>query len=844
MRIFQHFHAHLSNSIKSFLTAVSLFTSASVLPAFGDVYFSEYIEGSSNNKALEVYNNSSTPINLSGFKVEFYFNGATNIGATINLTGTVPANGVFVLAHASANSSILAAANQTSNTSWYNGDDAIVLKNGTQVLDAIGQVGVDPGTEWGTGLASTGDNTLRRKTSVISGRTTLNSPFDPITEWDGFAIDTTDNLGSYQTSSGGGGGGNTGSQCGDAATRIASIQGAGDASPFVGANTTVEAIVIARFQSANQLGGFFLQESDNFADNNPATSEGIYISSSTPVAIGDKVRVSGTVAETFGLTQIVPTRVNVCASNQTLPTLSGIALPLGAAKDFEAVEGMLVTAPQTLTVNETFGLGRYGQVLVADGRLLQPTNISSPGTAALAQQALNNLNKLIVDDGSNAQNPDPVIFPTPSLSATNTLRSGDTVTGLTGVMTYDFGEYRLIPTAIPNFIKTNPRPEMPSVNNTANLKVASFNVLNFFNGNGVGGGFPTARGADTANEFARQKAKTLSALVGLNADVIGLLELENDGYGSLSAIAELTNALKVATNNNQWAFIDPNLAKIGSDEIAVGIIYRKDRATPIGQTAVLDASIDPSFIDSKNRPSLAQSFRATQGRGIITVAINHLKSKGSDCVDVNDPDIGDGQGNCNITRRTAAQALVNWLSRNPTGVMDKDFLILGDLNSYAKEDPITTIKAAGYTDLIHKFGGAEAYSYVFNGQAGYLDHGLASSALTPQVLLAADWHINADEPISLDYNTEFKSASQLSSFYASNAYRSSDHDPLIISLKLIIDLDGDGDVDSNDIIIITSALNTPTTALDQRDVNGDGVININDARALTLQCTRVGCATK
>ncbi len=833
----------LSHLKKSALALACMAASA----AHADLYFSEYIEGSSNNKALEIYNSSTSPVNLSNYKVEMYFNGSNTAGLTINLTGTVPAQGVFVLANSNSSSAILAVANQTNGSGWYNGDDAIVLKNGSAIIDAIGQVGVDPGTEWGTGLVSTADNTLRRKASVTNGRTTATSAFDASLEWDGFAIDTVDDLGTYQGSTNGGsngnGGGNQTGSCGSASTLISAIQGSGNASPMLGSNVSVEAIVTASFQGTGKIGGFFLQEPDNLADNNPTTSEGIYVSSTTPVAVGDRVRVTGKVAETFDLTQLAPTGVSVCASNQPLPAITGVALPIGNTSDFEAVEAMLVSAPQTLSVNETYGLGRYGQVLLADGRLPQPTNVVSPGAQAIAQQAQNNLNKLLLDDGSNLQNPDPVIFPAPGLSASNTLRSGDTVTGLTGVMTYDFGEYRLLPTVTPNFVKTNARPAAPKIAVNANLKVASFNVLNFFNGNGLGGGFPTARGANTSVEFARQKAKTVSALIGLNADVIGLLELENDGYDTYSAIAELTAALNTATGSTQWAYINPSLSKLGTDEIAVGIIYRKDRATAIGQTAILDSSVDPQFVDTKNRPTLAQSFRATQGRGVITVSVNHFKSKGSDCVDLNDPDTGDGQGNCNITRTRAAEALVNWLARKPTNVNDSDFLIIGDLNSYAKEDPISKIINAGYTDLINKFGGAGAYSYVFDGQSGYLDHGLASKTLAAQTLEAADWHINADEPISLDYNTEFKSAAQINSFYASDAYRSSDHDPLVVSLKLIIDLDGDGDVDSNDIKIVTSALNTVASPLDQRDVNGDGIINANDARALTLQCTRVGCAT-
>jgi uncharacterized protein len=827
------------------LLLAAVIASLSALPAAADLYFSEYIEGSSNNKALEIYNSSASAINLSGYKVEMYFNGSNSAGLTINLTGSIPAHGVFVLAHGSANATILATANQTNSSGWFNGDDAIVLKNGNTVLDSIGQVGVDPGSEWGTGFTSTADNTLRRKTSITTGDASINNSFDPAQEWEGYAQDTFDHLGTYQGSNNGGGnnnGGGTAGQCGESATRIATVQGSGSASTLVGNNVNIEAIVVADFQNANQLGGFFIQEEDADNDGNANTSEGIYIASTTAVSVGDRVRVSGVVAETFELTQLNNTTVTVCASNQTLPTPATISLPVASLDAFEKIEGMSVAIAQTLTVNETYQLGRYGQVLLANGRLQQPTNVVEPGAAANALQAQNNLNKLMMDDASNLQNPDPVIFPAPGLSAENTLRSGDTVANQQGVITYDFGAYRILPTNTPNFVHTNSRPLAPITDSAANLKIASFNVLNFFNGNGNGGGFPTSRGANTATEFARQKAKIVSALVGLNADVIGLIEIENDGYDSNSAIAELTAAVNAATGTSAWKYINPGVNKIGTDEIAVGFIYRSDKATAIGKTAILDSNVDSQFIDTKNRPALAQSFRANSNRAIATVAVNHLKSKGSDCNDLGDLDIGDGQGNCNITRTQAATALVNWLSTHPTGVNDRDYLIIGDLNAYAKENPITQIINAGYTDLINHFGGDAAYSYVFDGQAGYLDHGLASNALTPQVLYAADWHINADEPISLDYNTEFKSAAQIANFYSADAYRSSDHDPLVVSLKLIIDLDGDGDVDKNDVQLVTNARGVTPSAFDQRDVNGDGIINANDARALTLQCTRIGCA--
>lgn len=821
--------------------------SVSLLPmiAHADIYFSEYVEGSSNNKALEIYNSGNAAVSLAGYKIEGYFNGVTtaNTGFTINLAGSIPAKGVFVVAPTNANSTILAKANQSFGTAWFNGDDAIVLKNASgTILDSFGQIGVDPGNEWGSGLTSGADNTLRRKASVTTGDTNPNDTFNPALQWDGFAMDSFDDLGAYN-------GGSTNPEqpqagnCGDARTAIAAVQGTTDVSPLNGSAVSIEGVVVGDFQGAEQLGGFFVQSADSERDNNSLTSEGIYIDGgSTAVQVGNRVRVTGTVAETFNQTRIVPTSVVVCATSQALPVATQVNFPVPTSSSLEAFEGMRVVLPQQLTVTETFELGRYGQVLLANGRLMQPTNLVAPGPAAQALQAENNRNQILIDDGSNAQNPDPVIFPAPALSATNTLRGGDTVTGVTGILGYDFGAYRVTPTVAPDFVHTNPRPAAPVLPASSNLKVASFNVLNFFNGNGMGGGFPTARGATNSAEFARQKAKIVNAIVGLNADVIGLTELENDGFGPYSAIAQLVEALNAASSGG-YAYINPGLSKIGTDEIVVGFIYRSNRVTPVGSAAILDSSVAPTFIDTRNRPVLAQTFCEKNSNGVVTVAINHLKSKGSACADLGDPDTGDGQGNCAVTRTTAAAALVDWLESDPTHSGDKDFLIIGDLNAYAKEDPIAVIQDAGYVDLIGRYNGDEAYSYVFDGQAGYLDHGLASASLSAQATGAVEWHINADEPIALDYNTDYQSAGQIVSLYSSEPYRSSDHDPLVVGLKLVQDLDGDGDVDNDDIAIVTAARNTVPGANDQRDINRDGLINANDVRALTLQCTRSRCAT-
>jgi predicted extracellular nuclease len=291
------------------------------------------------------------------------------------------------------------------------------------------------------------------------------------------------------------------------------------------------------------------------------------------------------------------------------------------------------------------------------------------------------------------------------------------------------------------------------------------------------------RGADADQplEFTRQRDKLLTALSGLDADIIGLNELESTpGAEPL---------VSIVTGMPGYAYI--NTGPIGTDAIKVGLIYRSAVVTPVGAFQILDSTDDPRFIDTKSRPSLAQTFMVNATGAKFTVVVNHLKSKGSACDDVGDPDLGDGQGNCSQTRRAAAEALVDWLATDPTGSGDTDFIIMGDLNSYAQEDTIDEIKAGSddtvgtnddFTNLISQFHGAFAYSYTFDGAAGYLDHALANVSLLGQVTGAADWHINSDEPDIFDYDTTFKPPAQ-DALYEVNPYRTSDHDPVVVGLN-------------------------------------------------------------
>ncbi|MBN1313846.1 MAG: ExeM/NucH family extracellular endonuclease, partial [Anaerolineales bacterium] len=312
------------------------------------------------------------------------------------------------------------------------------------------------------------------------------------------------------------------------------------------------------------------------------------------------------------------------------------------------------------------------------------------------------------------------------------------------------------------------------------LKVASFNVLNYFNGDGQGGGFPTSRGARTLEEFNRQRTKIITAVLAIDANVIGLMEIENDGYDQYSAIQDLVNGLNAVAGAGTYAFIDPGVAVIGTDEIAVGMIYQPGSVTPVGAAAILDDTFDPTYRDDYNRPALAQTFEENATGEMFTAVVNHLKSKGSACDAIGDPDTGDGQGNCNLTRTHAMTVEISWLATDPTGSGDTDIIMLGDMNAYAMEDPIEAARDAGYTDLHQKYVGLEDYSYIFDGFSGYLDHALTNDSLTTQVTGATTWHINADEPTVLDYDMQHNPPE----LYSPDAYRASDHDPVIVGFDL------------------------------------------------------------
>lgn len=865
------------------LSALSALQAQSV----AGLFISEYIEGTSNNKAIELYNPTNATIDLTAgnYLLQMYFNGFSTPGNTIALTGTIPANGNYVIAHGSA--SFIAAnggtvvPNITNAGSWYNGDDAIALRKGGatgDLLDVIGQVGLDPGIEWGTGIASTADNTLRRRSALCTGDVNLADTFVPTAEWEGFATDAFDGLGSHTSScfstpvasihvsptaltfsaslgvpsiqfylvdgehltsdvsivapasfgvstskvgpfaseitlaaaianagdtifvqydavAAGTHSGSIALTTGAVTASVAvtgsttngvipiySIQGTTNVSPYKGQIVTTSGVVVADFQEAGQLNGFYIQ--DLTGDGNTATSDGIFVLNTTlQVNVGDRVTLTGEVDEYFQLTELKNiTSLNVNQRGSALPVLTDITLPVSSIGDLEKYEGMYVRFPQTLTATEVYTLGRYGEVaLSVYDRLYNPTNFvdlndapasgtTSIGTgnlaAVLAQQDLNTRSRILLDDASNVQNPAIVPYLNP---VDTTLRVGSTISNVTGILEYAFNLYRIQPTVAPNF-EYAPRPAVPSLGG-ANLKVASFNVLNYFNGDGVGGGFPTARGANTLVEFNRQRKKIIAAIKEMDADVIGLIEMENDGDGANSAIANLVNGLNAATAAGTYAYVlDPTGANgnSGTDAIKQAILYKPAKVAPVGASVA-------DMHHAHNRPPIAQTFTLNSNGEKFTVIVNHFKSKS--CTDATGGNFDqlDGQSCYNQARKAQATALLNFITslQATTGV--SDIISVGDYNAYGQEDPIDVLLAGGLVNLL-----PNSYSYVFDGQSGSLDHAFVSGSLSGKIMGAEKWHINADEPIFKDYNQEFNPAYA----YSAGPYRSSDHDPVLVGLSL------------------------------------------------------------
>ena len=607
-------------------------------------------------------------------------------------------------------------------------------------------------------------------------------------------------------------------------TRIHDIQGSGEASPLLGKSATISGVVTGH---APGLSGFYVQEEEANYDSDAGTSEGIFVyyGGQNPgvdeSTIGKRVQLTATVDEYNKQTQLKNLTSFQVQGDGVLPKPISITLPIADMANWERYEGMLVkvtsvNASGKLVVSDNYTLGRFGDVTLSVDKVLpQFTDENAPSVSGYAQYA-NTMQRsqIILDDLSSKQNPVVVRGRGGSdLSASNPLRAGDGVDAVVGVLDQFYQassppeiyqtSYRVQPTQTLNFTGA-PRPteaDLQAALGVAGVKVASANVLNFFSkvgdtspntkdvfttplGNSIG-----IRGANNAAELERQKAKVVANLIGLQADVYGLMEVQNNGFGSDSALALLVDAMNASPGKPAgatYAYVKApfdqggtTIAGAGTDAITVAIVYRSDRATPVGAAAVPNVNTYDAFTPGVGgaRVPIAQTFSVPTASGAeqLTFVVNHFKSKGSLLATGGNEDKLDGQGNNNPARVKTAMQLKDWLATRPTGSDTDKVILVGDFNAYAKEDPVTYLESNGFTKVTH------GYSYSFDGLWGSLDHIFVSPTLVSKVGKAVKWAINAEEPTVLDYNTEY---GKPDSFYAATAYRSSDHNPIVLGLNL------------------------------------------------------------
>jgi len=561
--------------------------------------------------------------------------------------------------------------------------------------------------------------------------------------------------------------------CGDPFTPIYEIQGDGEESPFHGDVVVTEGIVTVDLQGSSELSGFFIQ--DRFGDGDPATSDGLFVyhcdswNPSFDPSVGDLVRVQGTIDEQYGLTQMESIDAGtVCDTGFRLRATNVFARDFDA--NAEAYEGMYVRFPRQMFVTDTYNQHRFGEVWLAEkGVVEQPTNEYPVGPDSAALAADNMARSVLLDDSSTWSNPDPV----PYTGDEGTLRVGDTVNPLVGAINFSFGNYRIQPQdpASVKFVPRNARPAEPKTK--GNFVVASANVLNYWTT--LGG-----RGASTPEQLDVQTEKLVAELLGTGADIIGLQEIENDP--THTPILTLVAALNAAEGSNVWSWIGPHEANVYP--IRNEIIYRNDRVETVGDpVTVIDPIFDtipPGRTDPVGRRPVAQTFEFNGET--FTVVSNHFKSKGCSGASGLDEDQDDGQSCFNATRVGQAERVLEMVDDLIAATGDPDVIVVGDLNSYLDEDPILAFEAE-MVNLVREWN-KDPYSYNYFAPAysapwigrGLLDHALATPSMADQVKRAEVWHINADEPRFLDWYDP--------SIYAPGPYRASDHDPVIVSLKL------------------------------------------------------------
>ncbi|UOQ91259.1 ExeM/NucH family extracellular endonuclease [Agromyces endophyticus] len=743
------------------------------------------------NKFVELYNPTDADVSLSGWSIQYRSATSTTPASGVGaLSGTIKSGGYYLIglnsnggtgaALPTVDASFSVAPSGTTGSlflaktaSAINPGNGSVVNN-PQVADYVGYgtslnyetavaaypgTNSDPGSIVRTNFKDTDDNS--KDFSFTSNPTPQNS-------------------------------GSPGGPVLPVAKTIAEVQGTDvAASPLVGKAVVTEGVVTADHRVGG-YDGIYIQTPG--PDTTPKASDGVFVylhGENPDVAIGDRVRVTGVVEEFNGQTQIKPaTAADVELVQAGVGVPAPTKLPATAVGNAarEVFEGMLVVPDGTYKVISSHNLNRFGELWLNAGSAMpvKSTETQLPNTKGASDiAAANKASRILLDDGysiavRNSNGTDNPAHPgdQPYFTKGTVVRNGDTVKFPTAgyVLGWGFNEWRLQPTTPindaspaslkPTYTATNPRPAVPAVG--GDITVASFNVLNYFTT--LTSENPEARGADTAEEFAVQKAKIVKAINSLDADIVALQEIENSaalGETPDEALANLVAGLNSAAGAGTWKYVktpdvlhDPAI----TDVITNAIIYKPASVKPSGDPQTI---VDETVWDIAREP-IAQTFK--YGKQFVTVIANHFKSKSG-----TDPTPQPGQDAFNDERVAQAKSLLAFANSLSEDRKNAIYLV-GDFNSYAKEDPIKVFTDAGWSDLVFQRARGQ-YTYTFDGELGSLDHVIASPAAASRVQKVGVWSINSPEWAGREY---WGPAAE--TVAEATPFRSSDHDPILVGV--------------------------------------------------------------
>ncbi|WP_425432697.1 ExeM/NucH family extracellular endonuclease [Isoptericola jiangsuensis] len=786
--------------------------------------------GAFDRDFVELYNPTDEPVSLDGWSVQYGSATGTTWSGQTNLTGQIPAGGSFLVAQAyGANTDLpdLPTPDVEGNIAMSGSGAKVALVSGTTRLTCLGAACTSatdvvdlvgwgsstttylgsapaPGTTNATSVSRTGHgHTLDNAADFAAGTPT------PANSGDGGPEPTPDPSPSTSTPPA-------------TVVPIAQIQGTGPVAALDGQVVTTRGVVTAAYPTGG-FDGIYLQTAgsggDPADDATPGASDAVFVYSAAlagQVQVGDHVEVTGTVGEYFELTQVRASSWTVLTEPAPAVKPTTTTWPATEAER-EALEGMLIAPHGGFVVTDNYSTNAYGTVGLAAGGspLVQPTSVGRPGSAEAAAQAADNAARgVLLDDGStwNYTSASRSGTPLPWLDGTHPVRVGAEVTFTAPVvLDYRYSAWGFQPTqqltganadAVQPATFEDTRTDAPEAVG-GDLKVATFNVLNYFTTTGdqlTGCQYYTdregapisvrtgcdARGAADAENLERQETKIVAAISALGADVVALEEIENSATFDKprdQALSDLVDALDAADGAGTWAYV-PSPAEVPASEDVIrnAFVYRTATAETVGESTILLGS--EAFGNA--RQPLAQVFQPVGGSAgaddDLLVVSNHFKSKGSAGPWPGDADTGDGQGASNESRVRQATALVEFADDVAAAAGTDKVLLVGDFNAYEQEDPIVVLTDAGYTDLGPTTG---KWTYSFGGQVGSLDHVLASPAALAAVTGTDIWNINAVEPVANEYSRHNYNVTDL---YDTTPFRSSDHDPLLVGLDLLADV--------------------------------------------------------